>query len=91
MPRKSRQEKPVLREDDIKDANVGDYCYCLNLYNKVYFAEITKTFVENEVLCFTVLCQINYKFNSLPYYYCSFSEKELKGKKRADLKLNNED
>ena len=79
--------KPVASDkDDIKSAEPGDFCYYLNGSNKPVFAEIQKVFIENDLLVLEVICQQEYKFRALPYYYCSFNEKSLKGKKRIDLK-----
>ena len=82
-----KAEKPKTRtEDNIEDAEVGDYCYYLSYSNKPVFAEIKKVFTENDILVFQLMDQVDYKFLSLPSHYCAFSERELKGKKRSELK-----
>ena len=86
MPKKIKKSLTLRTEDDIRDAQPGDYCYYLNTSNKAIFAEVNKVFTENDVLVLQIICQQDYKFMSLPYYLCAFDEKQLKGKKRSDFK-----
>lgn len=84
--RRRKNIQPETRLDcNITDAEAGDYCYYVDISNKVRFAKIEKTFKENNTFCLQVMCQVDFKFHSLPYYYCSFDEKALKGKKRHQL------
>jgi len=87
----SRKKKVNIKvqdpEADIQSANPGDYCYYLDRSNKIHFAEITKTFLDNKMLCFEMICQAEYKFKAIQSYFCSFSEKSLKGKKRSLILL----
>lgn len=85
MPKKVLKQE-VATKENIKSAEPGDYCYYLNESNKPVFAEIQKVFTENDMLVLEIICQQEYKFRALPYYYCSFDEKQLKGKKRINLK-----
>ena len=39
------------------------------------------------MLCFEMICQAEYKFKAIQSYFCSFSEKSLKGKKRSLILL----
>ena len=67
------------------DAEPGDYCYFLSSTNKVVFAEIKKVFDENGIRVFQIISQDEFKYMSLPADICSFNERSLKGKKRAQL------
>lgn len=89
MPRKVIKQLPTDK-DDIKTAEPGDFCYYLNSSNKPVFAEIQKVITEKDLFVLQVICQQEYKFRSLPFYYCAFSEKDLKGKKRAILRKEHE-
>ncbi len=73
-------------KDDISDAEAGDYCYYLDPNNRINFAKIINIFTEKDILCFSVMCQSDFKFHALPYYFCSFDEKYLKRQKRNILK-----
>ena len=85
MPRK-KIEKPATRKDaSIEEAEAGDYCYYISKSNKPMFAQIVKVQKENDILVFEVICQAEYKWMHVPASICSFDEKALKGKKRADL------
>ncbi len=85
MARKKVEKIKVRSEDDIMDAESGDYCYFLNPSNKVVFAEIKKVFDENGIRVLQIISQDEFKFMSLPAAICSFDERSLKGKKRAQL------
>ena len=85
MPRKKNLKPEVRTGEDIKNADPGDYCYYLNTSNKPVFAEIKKVFTENDILVFQLICQSEFKYMSIPASLCAFNEKDLKGKKRADL------
>ena len=76
------------REDDIKEAEVGDYCYFLNERNKIMWGEIRDVFSENNLIGFKIVCQREYRHYSLPHLWCSFDEKALKGKKREHFNLD---
>ena len=86
MPRKIIPKPSTRLNDDIKNAEPGDYCYYLNTSNKPMLAEIKKVTTENDIIVLHVVGQAEYKFMFLPYYFCSFNEKDLKGKKRANCK-----
>ena len=87
----ARKKKINVKKDKkdscekIEDAEKGDFCYYLDASNKVGWAEIHSVFEEKDILCFSIICQKEYKFYALPCYYCSFDEKFLKGKKRILL------
>ncbi len=86
MARTKKLSKPKTRlGDDISEANPGDYCYFLNGSNRPVFSEIIKVLEERGMLVFQLMCQTDYKFIHVPAMICSFEEKQLKGKKRADL------
>ena len=76
------------REDDIKEAEVGDYCYFLNERNKISWGEIRGVVCEHGLLGFQIVCQKEYRHYSLPHMWCSFDEKALKGKKREHYNLD---
>ena len=77
--------KDKITKEDIRSAEKGDFCYYLNNSNKIGFAEIQSVFTENDLLVLQIICQQEFKFRSLPYYFCSFNENDLKGKKRNVL------
>ena len=85
MAKKVAPPKPTDKEC-IQSAVAGDYCYYLNGSNKPVFAEVKKVFVENDLFVLQVICQQEFKFLTLPHYYCAFDEKDLRGKKRSSLK-----
>ena len=85
MPRKKIVKPETRKGDSIESAEVGDFCYYLSTSNKPMFAEIVKVMTEKDILVFQVICQSEYKWMHLPASICAFDEKELKGKKRADL------
>tara|TARA_B100000900_G_C20499234_1_gene682973 strand:+ start:77 stop:349 length:273 start_codon:yes stop_codon:yes gene_type:complete len=84
--RKNRVQIQTREGDDIKNAEPGDFCYYLNMSNKPSFAEIKNVVIENDILLFQLVCQQDFKFMTLPFYYCAFDQKDLKGKKRSDFK-----
>ena len=85
MPRK-KITKPATRVgDDIEKAEPGDFCYYLSMSNKPMFAEIKKVITENDIVVLQIVCQTDYKWLNLPASICAFDERDLKGKKRADL------
>ena len=49
------------------------------------FAEIKKVITENDIVVLQIVCQTDYKWLNLPASICAFDERDLKGKKRADL------
>ena len=76
------QENPVTDKDDIKLAEVGDYCYFLDGNNRISWGVIDKIISENGIMGFNIVCQVEFRHYALPTEYCSFSKKYLKGKKR---------
>tara|TARA_A100001011_G_C13961865_1_gene695620 strand:+ start:259 stop:531 length:273 start_codon:yes stop_codon:yes gene_type:complete len=85
MPRKKVTKPETRSGEDINEAQPGDYCYYLSPSNKPMFAEIKKVITENDILVLQLVCQSEYKWLNLPASICAFDERDLKGKKRADL------
>ena len=87
MPRKKKKslQEPIVLKEDMSLAEPGDYCFFLNYSNKPVFAEIKKVFEENGLTVIQLISQDEFKFMSVPSAICAFNEKELKGKKRAQL------
>ena len=82
------QAQDKSRDADIKDAEVGDFCYYLNERNKISWGEIQKVICENGLLGFHIICQTEYRHYTIPHVWCSFDKKALKGKKREHFNLN---
>ena len=74
----------VSDKDDIRTAEVGDFCYFLDGGNKICWGEIKRVVTENKILGFFIVCQTEYRHYSIPAAFCSFEKKALKGKKRFD-------
>ena len=77
-------DEHVSDKDDIRTAESGDFCYFLDDNNKICWGEIYRVFTEQKILGFSIVCQTEYRHYSVPAEFCSFSKKDLKGKKRID-------
>ena len=81
-------QRTKSEDEDIKTAEAGDFCYFLNERNKISLGNITSVFVEREIIGFQIICQREFRHYAIPSFYCSFSQKELKGKKREHFEVN---
>ena len=81
--KKKAKKKIVSERDNIKDAEVGDFCYFLSHHNKILWGEIQRVFEENSKVIFLIVEQTDYKYCTVPIEYCTFNEHDLKGKKRS--------
>ena len=86
MKRKKKEKrKVVVHREDIKDAEVGDFCYFLSHHNKLLWGEIHRVFEENNQTILLIVEQTDFKYCTVPIRYCTFNEHTLKGKKRLML------
>jgi len=64
----------------------GDFCYYLDNYNKISFAEIKHVRqTDSGEYYYEVIDQKQYRFITVEHRYCADEEKLLKKKKRSDL------
>ncbi len=82
------QDHPVSEKDDIKSAEVGDYCYFLDGNSRIAWGLIDKVFTERGMLGFNIICQVEFRHYAIPSEYCSFDKKYLKGKKRQQFGIS---
>jgi uncharacterized protein YkvS len=78
----STQNHQISDKDDIKTAEVGDYCYFLDGASRISWGVIEKIINERGILGFNIICQVEFRHYTIPSEYCSFNKKYLKGKKR---------
>tara|TARA_B100000900_G_C20579718_1_gene716961 strand:+ start:1946 stop:2155 length:210 start_codon:yes stop_codon:yes gene_type:complete len=64
--------------------NVGDFCYFLDINNKIQFCEIKAIYENEKELAYQIQEQTNYRFCTVPHKYCADEEKQLKGRKRNE-------
>ena len=85
MSRKKKEKPKTREEEDINLAQPGDFCYFLNINNKIAFAEVLKIIDDPSFKVFQLMDQAEGKYVCVPSAICSFDEKSLKGKKRHEL------
>ena len=70
------------RLDKNSPYSMGDFCYYLDVYNKVRFCEIKKAFLEKDEQIYLAVDQTDHKFVVVQHCYCADDEKSLKSIKR---------
>lgn len=89
--RKNNKKKiQIKREDSSAPYVVGDFCYYLDAYNKVGFAEIITVHTGSDEQVYTIMDQSSQKYITIHHMFCNDEEKFFKKKKRVDIQKENQ-
>ena len=85
----ARRKKSVAIKPPTRDKNapykVGDFCYYINVYDKVGFAEIVKLNEGYDFPVYTILDQTSYRYIVIEDMFCNDEESFFKKKKRKSI------
>jgi len=83
---KKNKKKPATENKQNEPYKPGDFCYYLDVNNRVGFAEITNVNVNYKQPVYNIVDQTSFRFAVIEHMFCSDQESFFKRKKRKDIK-----